>query len=144
MYHSKIPRCIPKTKTEAIFCTDKFSRSTHRVLQSVSKVLTATLIRDAMGTVIWNAVRTLTLKPSLQSWNFSMQSKLAFLFYIFRCKYWNARQNPLCRFSHVLSHMVTCPLMNWILIFTIDYFLAPCDPSWSFDILSLVLSGYAG
>ena len=44
MYHSKIPRSIPKTKTKVIFYTDKFSRSTDRILQSVSKVLTATLI----------------------------------------------------------------------------------------------------
>ena len=45
MYHSKIPRSIPKTKTKVIFYTDKFSRSTDRILQSVSKVLTTTLVQ---------------------------------------------------------------------------------------------------
>ena len=44
MNHSKIPRSIPKTKTKVIFYTDKFSRSNDRILQSVSKVLTATLV----------------------------------------------------------------------------------------------------
>ena len=44
MYHSKIPRSI-KTKTKVTFYTDKFSRSADRILQSVSKVLTATLVQ---------------------------------------------------------------------------------------------------
>ena len=44
MYISKIPRSTPKTKTKVIFYADEFSRSTDRILQSVSKVLTTTLV----------------------------------------------------------------------------------------------------